>query len=86
VVCLLGFLLAGLVVASSGGQAPVALGFLVLLVMGAAALLGALGVGQATAALRTRGGHMILATIGLVLSGLFVGTLIGLMGFAMWMS
>jgi hypothetical protein len=43
-------------------------------------------VGQATAALRTRGSHMILATIGLVISGLFVGVMIGLMGFGMWIS
>ncbi len=38
----------------------------------------AIGLGQAVAALRVRGTHMILATIGLVLSGLYLGAFIGL--------
>jgi hypothetical protein len=37
-----------------------------------------LGVGQAAAAIRARGDHMILATIGLLLSGLHTGMLIGM--------
>ena len=52
-----------------------------LMLMGAS-LLGAgvalFGMGQAAAVLRARGGHMILATIGLVVGGLFVGLFIGL--------
>jgi hypothetical protein len=36
------------------------------------------GLGQATAAIRVRGNHMILATIGLLLSGLEVGIVIGM--------
>jgi hypothetical protein len=39
------------------------------------------GVGQGAAAVRARGDHMILATIGLVLSGLNVGAFIGLLSF-----
>jgi hypothetical protein len=42
------------------------------------------GVGLGAAALYGRGHHMILATIGLILSGLHAGALIGLMTFALW--
>lgn len=42
-----------------------------------AAGLGALGLGQAIAAIRTRGDHMILATVGLFISGLLVGVTLG---------
>jgi hypothetical protein len=41
------------------------------------------GVGLGCAAIRSRGDHMILATIGLVLSGLNVGALIGLFSFSL---
>ena len=53
-----------------------------LLLMGSP-LPAVFGVGQAAAAIRTRGDHMILATIGLVLSGLHVGTVIGLIAFSL---
>jgi hypothetical protein len=45
-----------------------------------------LSLGQAAAALRTRGPHMIAATSGLIVSGLFVGTLIGFFVFRLWYS
>jgi hypothetical protein len=48
------------------------------------ALLGVLGLGQATAALRTRGQHMIAATSGLIVSGLFLGAFIGFYIFRLW--
>jgi hypothetical protein len=41
-----------------------------------------IGVGQAVAAIRARGDHMILATLGLVLSGVNVGAFIGLLSFS----
>ena len=41
-----------------------------------------LGLGQGIAALRARGDHMILATLGLVLCGLNVGVFIGLFSFS----
>ncbi len=41
-----------------------------------------IGLGQAIAAIRARGDHMILATLGLILSGLNVGVFIGLFSFA----
>lgn len=63
--------------AASGPQSGlVAIGFGVLLLF-ASPLPGLLGVGQATAAIRARGDHMILATIGLLLSGLHTGVLVG---------
>jgi hypothetical protein len=43
------------------------------------------GMGQGIAAIRTRGDHMILATLGLVLSGLDVGVFIGLFSFSIGM-
>lgn len=42
------------------------------------------GIGQGAAAIRTRGSHMILATTGLLLSGLNVAVLIGLLGLSVW--
>ncbi len=57
----------------------VALAGLLLL---ASPLPSALGLGQAIAAIRARGDHMILATIGLILSGVTVGLVIGLLSFA----
>ena len=43
-----------------------------------------LGIGQGAAAIRARGDHMILATAGLLLSGLHVGVLVGMFTFAVW--
>jgi hypothetical protein len=74
-----------LVNAAVAFEAPV-LVLLVLLLMPAAILLGVLGLGQAAAALRTRGRHMIAATSGLILSGLFVGAFIGFFVFQLWYS
>ena len=45
-----------------------------------------IGLGLGAAALYGRGHHMILATIGLILSGLHAGAFIGLMSFALWNS
>jgi hypothetical protein len=59
----------------------VGFGFLILMVTPFPALL---GVGQGAAAIRARGNHMILATIGLLLSGLHTGVLIGLFSMAVW--
>ena len=42
----------------------------------------AVGVGQGIAAIRARGDHMILATLGLILSGLNVGVFIGIFSFS----
>ncbi len=61
--------------------ALVGFGFLGLLATPLPALL---GIGQAAAAIRARGDHMILATIGLFLSGLHTGVFLGLMTFAVY--
>jgi hypothetical protein len=42
------------------------------------------GVGQSAAAIRTRGNRMIMATIGLALSGLQVGTVMGMVLLVIW--
>jgi hypothetical protein len=42
------------------------------------------GLGQAAAAIRTRGNRMIMATLGLVLSGSHVGILLGMMLVLIW--
>ena len=63
----------------AGNKVLVALGGLTLFV---SPLPAAIGVGQAVAAIRARGDHMILATIGLALSGLNVGVFIGLFSFS----
>jgi hypothetical protein len=52
-----------------------------LLIM-ASPLPSVLGLGQGIAAIRARGDHMILATLGLILSGINVGAVIGLLSFA----
>ncbi len=54
-----------------------------LLILGAP-LVGILGLGQAAAALRSRGRHMIAAVAGLLVSGLFVGAFVGLFVFQLW--
>jgi hypothetical protein len=76
------FLLALVVAAAARGDADIRplimlVGFLVL----ASPLPSVIGLGQAIAAVRSRGDHMILATLGLILCGLNVGVLIGLFSF-----
>jgi hypothetical protein len=77
-----GFLLLAslLALAGMGSQnvVLVALGGLAVL---ASPLPAILGLGQGMAAIRARGDHMILATLGLVLCGLHVGVMIGLISF-----
>ena len=57
----------------------IGIGGLILLVSPLAAVVGA---GQGAAAIRTRGDHMILATIGLLLSAFQIGAVIGLVTFS----
>jgi hypothetical protein len=75
-------ILAQLLTLVSKAQAAVAL--LVLFLGACSLLMGVLGLGQATAVLRTRGHHMILGTIGLIVSGLFLGVFIGFFTFLLW--
>jgi hypothetical protein len=76
------FLFAFVLVAAGmggGNVVVVALGGLTIIVSPLPAVI---GVGQGAAAIRARGDHMILATLGLVLSGLNVGVFIGLLSFS----
>jgi hypothetical protein len=55
----------------------VLLALLALVLVVSSLLLAVVGTGQAAAALRTRGAHMIMATSGLIIGGLFLGAFIG---------
>ena len=88
VLVLIGIVIIGIAVAANG---PRGLDAGVILVLGAAVLLmlssvvpAAFGVGHGAAALRARSSHMILAAVGVILSGLDIGALIGLFTFAYW--
>jgi hypothetical protein len=74
--------LAQLLIVAGGNQVALAL-LGVLLILGSA-VLAMLGLGQAAAALRARGNHMILATIGLIVSGLYAGVFIGIFAIRLW--
>jgi hypothetical protein len=65
--------------ASSESMVLIGVGGLILLVSPLAAVAGA---GQGAAAIRTRGDHMILATIGLLLSAFQIAAVIGLITFS----
>jgi hypothetical protein len=82
VVSLLAFLIAS--VAAASGKPPIGVLVLMMLVFCGAALVASLGLGQAAAAVRNRGNHMIMATIGLITNGLFLGVLIGVFTFGFW--
>jgi hypothetical protein len=79
-ILLLGILLAA-AVAGSGAE-NLALVAVVGLMILASAIPSAVGTGLGAAALYRRGNHMILATIGFLLSGVHIGALIGLMSFS----
>jgi hypothetical protein len=64
-------------------------GHAVLMVLGLGLMtpgpfLSVFGVGHGASAVRARGDHMILATLGLILAGLHVGVMIGLCVMLMW--
>jgi hypothetical protein len=84
VVTVLAFVVVGLLAGGGTSQEFVGAALMMMFLLLCATLIALFGVGQAAAALRTRGNHMILATIGLILSGLNVGGMIGLMVFAFW--
>jgi hypothetical protein len=82
-----GALAVGFVILAVGVSAQNILLLLVgTLVIFSSPLPAVIGVGQAVSALRSRGDHMILATLGLFVSGLHVGALIGMMSFGLGMN
>lgn len=80
-VTLAAFVFVSIAVASDANPVVIGLGGLVVL---GSPLPSMLGVGQAAAAIRARGSHMILATLGLILSGMHAGLVIGLLAFSLW--
>lgn len=77
VIVLGGFLLAVAGMTSDSRGMVILAGFTLFL----GPLPAALGLGQAIAAIRSRGDHLILATLGLVLCGVNIGVFIGLFSF-----
>ncbi len=73
-------------VAGGGSGVSPVLALLALGILLSGASAACVGAGQAIAALRTRGHHMILATAGLILDGLYLGVLIGWLSFGVWAS
>jgi hypothetical protein len=82
-VMILGFVV--MIIGIQDGFSLSALGAGSLMFIGSVAF-SIVAVGLAAAAIRARGGHMIVATIGLVLGGLHVGTLIGMLCLSLWMN
>jgi hypothetical protein len=76
------FLLALVIVVAGMGSSNLMVVGVGGLIVIASPLPSILGVGQGIAAIRARGDHMILATLGLVLSGINVGVFIGLFSFS----
>ena len=69
----------------SGEINPMLVGFGVIVLL-MSPLPGIAGVGQGAAAVRARGDHMIMATIGLLLAALHTGLVVGMFTFAVWES
>jgi len=80
---ILGFVLVVVLSAASGGLHMGSLVLFVFLLLGlsVAALF---GLGLGAAAIRIRGRHMILASSGMILSGLYVGAIIGICTHTLW--
>ena len=74
-----------IIVASQSG-ATVAGAILFVLGLVAAAAPAVFSIGQAVSVLRARRQHMILATIGLTLSGLYLGCVLGIFVLGVWQS
>jgi hypothetical protein len=71
------------VVVASADPSPIVLGLLVFALVGAATPA-VFSIGQAVSVLRARGSHMIMATFGLILSGIYIGTIMGLFVLVVW--
>ena len=82
-VTLFGF---GLIAVGAQGGRDADLGLLIVgsLLFMMSGVPAVLGIGFGASAIRARGNHLILATIGVLLGGLHVGVLIGLFAFAFW--
>ncbi len=73
-----------LIVGALVANRNVLLVLLALILIVSAVVLAVMGTGQAVAALRTRGQHMIVAASGFLIGGLFLGVFIGNYIFELW--
>jgi hypothetical protein len=80
VITVLGFVVVAIGVSNGVNVGAVGVGTMMLC---GAVIPAALGAGLGASAIRARGSHMILATVGLVLGALHVGMLIGLFSFVL---
>jgi hypothetical protein len=85
VIAVLAFILMAAGVASAeGGESGIMLLGVGVIILMATPMLSVLGLGQSAAAIRARGDHMLLATAGLILSGVHTGVVVGLFSLSMW--
>jgi hypothetical protein len=82
VIAILSFV--GLVVAAASAEPTAFVLLMCLAGLCSAAVPAVFSIGQAVAVLRARGNHMIMATIGLMLGGLYIGTIIGIFVHGVW--
>jgi hypothetical protein len=73
-----------LTIATAQDMNEIALGFVFIVFFLGGLVVAVLGLAQGAAAIRARGDHLILATAGLLLSGLYAGMVIGLLGVSFW--
>jgi hypothetical protein len=90
VLAAVGFVAIVIAAAAGGGRPTMAsaaiAGLIMIVTFLAGGAVSMFGMGQAAAVLRVRGNHMILATIGLVVGALYIGTFIGLFAFFIYVS
>jgi hypothetical protein len=83
VLTVVGFIVIAVAVLNGFDVVTFAVGSLVML---GSVIPSVMGVGFGAAAIRARGGHMIIATMGLVLGALHVGAMIGMLSMSLWTS
>ena len=72
------------VVAASSSEPTIVMAALFVLGLIGAAAPAVFSIGQGVSVLRARGNHMIMATIGVTLGGLYVGVLMGIFVLSIW--
>jgi len=88
-ITIIGFLVMSVIAAgemAAGGGPPVFATLLLFAILFAAGLMAVFGIGSGAAALRPRGSQMILATIGMLLSCTYIGGLVGMFTFLIWVA
>lgn len=82
VIAILDFVLAAVLLVSMGPS--IALGLMIIVGFAGAAVAAVFAIGQSVSVLRARVNHMLMATAGLLVSGLYVAVLIGYFVLVVW--